>query len=167
MIKKKKVVICPSCGKKGFLIKRWVESQYYPQFVSLDVQMLEYYQEQVKKNPNNTLLQFRLKIFQEKVKKGIKYRGPIKKFLIKTEEENTNNKKDWYRVTYNRYFYYYICHYDKETYNKNMERYRKGELKSRPNGRKCHKLKENDYQESYDKKGRKEIIIKKGMRNKY
>jgi hypothetical protein len=48
-----------------------------------------------------------------------------------------------------------------------MERYRKGELKSRPNGRKYHKLKKKDYQESYDKKGCKEIIIKKGIRNKY
>jgi hypothetical protein len=34
--------------------------------------------------------------FYTAVKKGKKYRGPITKFLIKTEEENTKDKKDWY-----------------------------------------------------------------------
>jgi hypothetical protein len=80
-------------------------------------------------------LQARLKIFEKKIK-GKRYSGLKKKFLIKQEDdESMKDKKDYYRVTYKKYYYYYIGHYNKEIYNKNMERYRKGEIKSRPNGR--------------------------------
>ena len=165
MRKEKNSVICPSCGKKGFLTKRWVESQYYPQFGSLDVDRLEDLKGRVKKYPDNILLQTRLKRLEKKVK-GNKYLGEKKKFLINPEEEHIDDNKDWYRVTYKRYFYYYICHYDKQLYAKNMERYRNGELKSRPNGRISHKLRENDYEDTYDKYGNKKIIVRKGTRNK-
>ena len=165
MRKEKNSVICPSCGKKGFLTKRWVESQYYPQFGSLDVDMLKDLKERVKKYPDNIQLQTRLKRLEKKVK-GNKYLGEKKKFLINPEYENIDDNKDWYRVTYKRYFYYYICHYDKESYAKNMERYRKGELRSRPNGRISHKLRESDHNETFDENGNEVIEIGKGIRRK-
>ncbi len=34
-----------------------------------------------------------------------------------------------------RRFFYYVGHYDSQKYYKNKERFEKGELKSRPNGR--------------------------------
>jgi hypothetical protein len=158
---------CPSCGKEGFLTRRWVESQYYPQFVSFDVDEFEYLKEKVRKQPDNILLRESLRKLEKKVK-GNKYRGENKKFLIKPEEsESIKDKKDYYRVTYRRYYYYYICHYDKEKYNKNMERYKKGELKSRPNGRISHKLRESDYKETFDTNGKEVIEIGKGIRSKF
>lgn len=88
--------------------------------------------------------------------------------MIKQEEdENMKDKKDYYRVTYKKYYYYYIGHYNKEIYNKNMERYRKGEIKSRPNGRIWHKVHQNDYNETYDKNGNEVIEIEKGIRRKF
>lgn len=48
-----------------------------------------------------------------------------------------------------------------------MERYRIGEIKSRPNGRIWHKVHENDYYETYDKNGNKVIEIGKGIRRKF
>ena len=78
MKKKKKTIKCPSCGKEGFLTRRWVESQYYPQFVSLDIDMFEDLKERVKKNPDNITLQARVRIFEKKVK-GKRYSGPKKK----------------------------------------------------------------------------------------
>jgi hypothetical protein len=167
MKKRRNIKKCPSCGKAGFLTRRWVESQYYPQFVSLDIDMFEDLKERVKKNPDNITLQARVKIFEKKVK-GKRYSGPKKKFLIKQEDdESMKDKKDYYRVTYKKYYYYYIGHYNKEIYNKNMERYRKGEIKSRPNGRIWHKVHENDYYETYDKNGNKVIEIGKGIRRKF
>lgn len=37
----------------------------------------------------------------------------------------------------------YIGHYDEEKYKKAMKKYRSGKLKSRPNGRKWHKIRYN------------------------
>lgn len=129
--------------------------------------MLDHIRGQVKKDPTNPSLQVRLKRFEYKVK-GTKYLGEKKNFLIKPEESNPiKDKKDYYRVTYKRYSYYYIGHYDKEKYEKNMERYKKGEIKSRPNGRIWHKLRENDYETTFDRKGHEVIIIRKGIGIKY
>ncbi len=157
---------CPTCGKEGFLTRRWVESQYYPLFASLDIDIFEDLKEKVKNHPDDILKQERLKKIEKNVK-GNKYVGEKKKFLIQTDESESLDKKDYYRVTYKRYYYYYICHYDKEQYKKNMERYKKGELKSRPNGRISHKLRESDYNETFDENGNEVIEIGKGIRNKF
>ena len=47
-----------------------------------------------------------------------------------------------------------------------MERYRKGELRSRPNGRISHKLRESDHNETFDENGNEVIEIGKGIRRK-
>ena len=63
MKKRRNIKNCPSCGKAGFLTRRWVESQYYPQFVSLDIDRFEDLKERVKKNQDNIKFQARVKIF--------------------------------------------------------------------------------------------------------
>jgi hypothetical protein len=57
-------------------------------------------------------------------------------------KELTKSVKRWY-VTYRRSIHPYIGHYDAEKYKKAMEHYRMGRLKSRPNGRRWHKVRYN------------------------
>jgi hypothetical protein len=50
----------------------------------------------------------------------------------------------WVRNNHYRpYWHLYIGHYDAQTYKKAMEHYKRGRLKSRPNGRIWHKVRYN------------------------
>jgi hypothetical protein len=57
-------------------------------------------------------------------------------------EEPTKLVNRW-RVTYGPFWHFYIGHYDPEKYKKAMDDYKKGKLKSRPNGRQWHKVRYN------------------------
>jgi hypothetical protein len=59
-----------------------------------------------------------------------------------TGQESEKEVVRW-RVTYGPFWYPYIGHYDSEKYEKAMEKYKKGILKSRPNGRVWHKVRYN------------------------
>ena len=50
---------------------------------------------------------------------------------------------DRWRVTYGPFYHLYIGHYDAEKYKKAMEKYKSGRLRSRPNGRRWHKVRCN------------------------
>jgi hypothetical protein len=54
-------------------------------------------------------------------------------------EEPTKLVNRW-RVAYGPFWHFYIGHYDAEKYKKAMEKYKKGGLKSRPNGRRWCKV---------------------------
>jgi hypothetical protein len=56
--------------------------------------------------------------------------------------ELTKSVKRWY-VTYRPCIHPYIGHYDKEKYKEAIEKYKNGRLKSRPNGRRWHKVRYN------------------------
>jgi hypothetical protein len=57
-------------------------------------------------------------------------------------KELTKSVDRWY-VTYRPSVHPYIGHYDGEEYNKAMKKYKSGRLKSRPNGRRWHKVRYN------------------------
>jgi len=139
---RKKLILCPKCRRSGFLSKRWVESVYYPRYTSLCL-----------KWKNN----------QERLERT-EYRGdPPETFgTINTD------KSKFVRAIYGKYYYYYIGHYDPEKYQKDLERYKKGELKSKPNGRRWCKLNKDDYEESFNKDMQPIITkIRKGIGKKY
>ena len=56
-------------------------------------------------------------------------------------ELSTKRKRNLLR--YAPTWHLYIGHYDSEKYSESMERYKKGRLKSRPNGRIWHKVRYN------------------------
>jgi hypothetical protein len=60
-------------------------------------------------------------------------RGEPESVFLGIEEKSDNRP---YYETYGRYRTRYIRHYSPEVYDKQMERYRNHEIKSRPNGQK-------------------------------
>jgi hypothetical protein len=70
----------------------------------------------------------------------------VKKEIVKAiadgGKEITKLVDRWY-VTYRPSVHPYIGHYDAEKYEKAMEKYKSGKLKSRPNGRRWHKVRYN------------------------
>jgi hypothetical protein len=56
-------------------------------------------------------------------------------------EPSTKRKRNLLRYAHT--WHLYIGHYDSEKYSEAMERYKKGRLKSRPNGRSWHKVRHN------------------------
>jgi hypothetical protein len=73
----------------------------------------------------------------KKMVRGSAHRGRSSKHLSQYNEaeEDTVDKKSLKRVTYGKYFCFYVGHYDKEKYEQQMIKYREGRIKSRPNGR--------------------------------
>jgi hypothetical protein len=109
-------VFCPLCGEYGFLTRRWVESSYYPMYVSYYI----------------------LSGIGSSNVRGSRYRGGPKSVYSPVEVEKID-KKSLYRVTYRRYDHYYVGHYSSEKYHQQMQDYKMHKRKSRPNGRKwCH-----------------------------
>jgi hypothetical protein len=70
----------------------------------------------------------------------------VKKEIVKAKADGANevtkSVKRWY-VTYRPSIHPYIGHYDQEKYKKAMKKYKRGELKLRPNGRKWCKVRFN------------------------
>lgn len=138
--------LCPRCGQFGFVSQRWVTSSYYPKFGSVAVFMKEGREARLAKDPNNPALLASLELSRSRVV-GNKFRGRSKKHLIVVgqdedgdNEGNEDDKKTLYKVTYGKYAPFYIGHYDKEKYKEQMDKYRQGMIKSRPNGRRWCKL---------------------------
>lgn len=120
------------CGQFGFISGRWVGSSYYPKFASINCIMLKEEEQILSKHPFSEWHKSRVDYFRKKVR-GTIYRG-------KSRIEDIPNKESLYRVTYGKYFCFYIGHYDKQKYKEQMIKYREGKLKSRPNGRKWCKI---------------------------
>jgi hypothetical protein len=136
--------LCPMCGKFGRVKKKWIPSTYYPRHGSAKCDLLERAERALSKDPSSESNKERVARLRKMVK-GTVYRGRSKKHvqasdypeIVKAEE---NRKESWYRVTYGKYPYFYIAHYDKEQYNKDMERYHNREINYRPNGKRWCKV---------------------------
>jgi hypothetical protein len=127
----------------------WIPSTYYPKIGSVKCSLLEGAESGLAKDPSSEYYKERVAYFRKIVRGYVKgdekeYRGRSKKHILPEDEyretQNIRDKKSLIRVTYGNYHYLYIGHYDKELYNKQMERYRKKEMKYRPNGRKWCKI---------------------------
>jgi hypothetical protein len=94
--------------------------------------MLKEEEQILSKHPSSEWHKSRVDYLGKEVR-GTIYRG-------KSRIEDIPNKESLYRVTYGKYFCFYIGHYDKEKYKEQMIKYCEGKLKSRPNGRKWCKI---------------------------
>jgi len=140
-------VLCPKCGQFGFLSSRWVSGSYYPKFCSIKCILLEEAEEKLSKDPLSEWYKKRVTYLKKSVR-GSVYRGRSRKHLSQYNEveEDIIDKKSLKRVTYEKYLCFYVGHYDKEKYKKQMIKYREGRIKSRPNGRRWCKLSRYCYQ---------------------
>lgn len=122
-------VFCPKCHKYGFWTTRKAGKKYYPKYATTDAILLDLYQNIIKMHPDDPYYQgFKSSIRHiRKTFKGSRYRGDEKKELF--------DREACYHKLY-RYKYRYIGHYDPEKYRQQMQDFKSGKRKSRPNGRK-------------------------------
>jgi hypothetical protein len=140
MPSKRGPLICPKCGKVGFITKRGVRSSYYPQKASVKCYRLEEEEEKLAKDRNDKSARAYVKYFRKWVR-GNRYRGD--------REHEVIDKQSVYRVSSDKYYHYYIGHYDPDKYREQMIKYRNGERKSRSNGRRWCKLRLSSYRTEY------------------
>ena len=136
-------VLCPRCGKPGFMSSRRVESTYYPQFGSVAVSNMQCWCDRHAKNPDDENLAAMYQLWSNKIK-GNRYRG--EHLIGLTDSLNVPQDFDrgsCYRVIYGKYLQYYFAHYDPKKYQKQMKDYKAGRRKSKPNGRRECKLRIN------------------------
>lgn len=142
MTPKRSLEICPKCGKLGVRKKRWVKSSYYPMYASESCILLEALQHKLSKDPTNATLRQQISGFGKYVT-GDHYRSHSRYHLsghdLKEDKEYLRKTKA-YRVISSRYSYDYIGHYSHEQYKKQMEAFKQGKRKSRPNGRFWHMI---------------------------
>jgi hypothetical protein len=105
-----KSVICPRSRKRGFLTLRWVRSS-----------------RDWKGEAPNPISHW----IDEPLLNPLAANG---------QREPTTTKRKRNLLRYTPTWHLYIGHYDSEKYSEAMERYKKGRLKSRPNGRSWHKV---------------------------
>jgi hypothetical protein len=142
MLARKNTVTCPVCGKKGFLTRRWVKGTYYPMYSSEACIRLEGWEHILSQYPNNILAKEAI-TYLRRIARGNDYRGHPKFHIAGHDSKKDReyfDRNTAYRISSNRYYYEYVGHYSPEKYKKEMEGFRKGNRKSRPNGRIWHKV---------------------------
>jgi hypothetical protein len=127
MANKRANFLCPKCGQLGFLTKKWVRSSYYPKKASVSCMRFEEMWKKLEQNPKDVYLKKQVEYWRTMVK-GNKYRGWEAKELF--------DREACYKVFTRKYFKYYVGHYDKEKYEKQMKQFKERNRKSKPNGRK-------------------------------
>jgi hypothetical protein len=109
--------------------------------------MLEDSRKAVRENPHDADNSSRLRRWKSVVK-GDVYRGPSEKHLLSRSAEDERQipeGKPWFRVTYGRYWQYYVAHYDPDKYKEQITNYKAGRRRSRPNGRRECKVRDCDW----------------------
>jgi len=138
---KSKSIICPRCGERGFLSRRWVRKSFYPQHRSIEINVYEFFLKKLQEDPSDSHAQHMVSIRKPYIR-GKKYRGKPK-YLIKkydSDKDNDFDKEECYRVHTRKYYYFYVGHYDKVLYQKQKKDYELKKRKSKPYGRKWCKL---------------------------
>jgi hypothetical protein len=129
-------IICPHCGKPGFLAWKWVRSSYYPKYASLIVMRLEEELLKLKENPTDPAQQKYVQWFRDRVR-GEKYREKTwDKYRVGANNQPTPlDGNIVYRVSSSKYKYLYVGHYDADKYQKEKADFKAGKRKSKPSGR--------------------------------
>jgi hypothetical protein len=68
----------------------------------------------------------------------------MNQLITGNEYFNGENMTSAYKLRTRKYFHWYVGHYDKKIYEIQMEKFKRGELKSRTNGRRWCKMKTED-----------------------
>jgi hypothetical protein len=143
----KRRCLCPRCHKFSFLSRRWVESIYFPKYWSVAVISLEESCKALRENQHDEGNRSRFKRWKSVVKGNV-YRDTSEGHLMTSfseDERHIPDRESWYRVTYGRYWQYYVAHYDPNKYKKQMIDYKDGRRRSRPNGRRECKIRNCDW----------------------
>jgi hypothetical protein len=140
--------VCPKCGRKGTLTRRWVRSSYRPKSFSWLCDSLDRAKTQLKAGPN-----LKNKVIQLVDQKSLTSSNEIPRlmklgeYVDKMREQISGSKysldkkdREAYVIRSKKKYYYYIGHYDSDVYQKQMISYKNGKRKSRPNGRRWCKL---------------------------
>jgi hypothetical protein len=138
-------IFCPRCH--NFDSRRWVESTYFPKYASINVIMLEVSRNATKENPHDAGNRSRFNHWKSLVKGNV-YRDTSEGHILTrslVDERQNSDKESWLRVTYGRYWQYYVGHYDRDKYKEEMIAYREGRRRSRPNDRRECKLRNSDW----------------------
>ncbi len=93
------------------MARRWVRSSYYPKIASTSCRRLEEEIAKLEKNPNDPGQKEYVEYFRTFVR-GSRYRGE--------EANKLFDRTACYRVSTQKYDKYYVGHYDKERYTKNI-----------------------------------------------
>lgn len=142
-MKDKPKIICTKCSRDGFLTERWVRSSYRPKYFSELCESLHYFEILLSVSPSKkdeeiqvgTSLRLTKDMIPIEMKLG-DYVATARVRISGSRYSQEINDRDAYRVrSKKKYHHYYIGHYDPAKYLKEMTAYRKGERKSRPNGR--------------------------------
>jgi len=109
----------------------------------MEVDLLERAKEKLTKEPANKQLRTWIRKLRKRVK-GVRYRGDSIEGIaindIWTAKERRGQKEGNYKVISSKFDYEYFGHYDPKKYREQMEKYKQGLRKSRPNGRKWCKI---------------------------
>lgn len=138
---KRPSIICPKCNKKGFLTKRWVrgsnyfvlyatahEFSYTPDTEQKYIRVYEYTGNNF--NYNDYFHRYEYACIDKKTGERLVCHIQV------DEGSNTRIRKRVIEVLRPRKMtYYYIGHYDSNKYKEQMQKYKDGKIKSKPNGR--------------------------------
>lgn len=121
-------------------------------YASVGCIRLEEAESNISRDPNNVLEKGSVLSLRRRIS-GDHYRGHSEYHLVgrnRKEDKEYFDKKTSYRVSSGVYFYDYIGHYSPDKYQEQMERFKSGKRKSRPNGRIWHKVPvEHDQRKSW------------------
>ena len=134
-------ILCPKCKNPGFLTKRYVYSSYRPRRYSKIVESHIDYTNAAKKNP--AILDSYVQTGNTLTKLGHCMRL-MNQRITGNEYFNGENTTSSYMLRTRKHFHWYVGHYIRKSYEIQMERFKRGELKSRPNGRRWCKMKPED-----------------------
>jgi hypothetical protein len=102
----------------------------------------EWFLQKLKENPSDPYAQHMVNVRKPYIR-GKRYRGKSTKHLIKANDSNKKDdfdKKECYRTHTDKYYYFYVGHYDKDLYQKQKKNYEFKIRKSKPTGRRWCKL---------------------------
>jgi hypothetical protein len=111
-------------------------------YVSESCAILEGLEHRLSKDPDNASTKDNIKALRKNIR-GNHYRGDSEYYLTGhdgKEDREYFDKNTAYRISSHKYFYYYVGHYSPKKYKKEMEDFKNGKRKSRPNGRIWHKI---------------------------
>ena len=159
-------VICPRCGKKGFLTRRWTRGSYFVKYSSAyefepgyrpghsrDVRIYEYTgKEWIDEGNQDRVYEYVYVAGGDGKVKNVKFHLALDRFDNKTRIPHRISQVLG-RTTYR----FYVGHYDAQKMKQQSREFKEGKIKTRPNGRTWCLLKRNPHH--FIKYGGRDMLI--------
>jgi hypothetical protein len=133
-------IICPKCKKKGFLTKRWVMgSGYFVSCVSVHEFSPIFPKQNFVRVYEYTGKDFNYNDYHHRYEYACVDKHTGERHVCYVQVDEGSNTKILKRVIeilpHRKIMHYYIGHYDSKKYKEQMQKYKEGKIKSKPNGR--------------------------------